>query len=171
MRACDECGKPIGPVRRSHPTPNQFEKRIDALIGALDELVTIYTEADEYVFQRRDRNRDTTGKITGIGKADPTGEVVADQEGNKQVLREVEATLRELDAIINGTKEKDWRDGLKSKLLTLYDPSHYSSLSAYRSSPRAEVRIRDRVMEALEAKRRRFARRLKEIDTDIRRAS
>lgn len=153
-------------ARRTHPSPASFTQEVEDIIDSLDDLIPLYSEADEYVYDRRDRAQGVTGRISGVGVSDPTGATITEQEGNKRQMKRVMADLQRVKAIIDGTEKNGW-DGIREKLLRIYDPPEYEPLASFRSTGE----LSDRHSQAVAAKARRFAARLRRWERNARRAS
>jgi hypothetical protein len=158
-------GRPLS-RRRTHPTPASFTQEVEDIIDSLDDLIPLYAEMDEYVWDRRDSSTAVAGRISGGGKSDPTSATVSEQEGNKAQLRRVMHDLQRVKAIVDGTEKNEWQ-GIREKLLQIFDPPEHESLASFRSASGSGGT--DRQTRALEGKVQRFATRLRKYERLMRR--
>lgn len=90
-------------------TPFQVKRLSREINGALGKVIAEYDEAHLYVHERKDRHKATDeerqqqAEIRRVRRvSDPTGDTVADQEGNRrrlvQATKKLEHAAREIDA-------------------------------------------------------------------------
>lgn len=153
--------------RRTHPSPSAFAQEIEDIIDSLDDLIPLYAEIDEYVYGQVDVDGEDAGKVSGGGVSDPTQSAVFGQEGNKAQLRKVNAELKRIKAIIDGTERNKW-DGIKEKLLKIYDPPNYTPLAEFQTGSYGNSS--DRRAKEFAGKVDRYRSRVRRLERILRRA-